>query len=101
MHRDLLAQPSGVDQLPHKAASGQSLHGPLHEWLTAHAQQGLGGLIGQWAHALAAPSGQHHGLGGMLRDALGVHGMGNGGWHPRMLPRLQALKGQSKPWRSP
>ena len=64
MCRDLLAQPGGVDQLLHKAAPGQGLHGPLHERLAAHAQQGLGGLVGQRAHARAATGGQHHGLGG-------------------------------------
>jgi hypothetical protein len=63
VRRKLLAQPSGVDQLLHKAAPGQSLHGPVQQRLAAHAQQGFGRLVGQGAHALAASGGQHHGLG--------------------------------------
>ena len=82
MGGDLLAQPGGVDQLAHKAATRQGLHGPLHQRLPPHLQQWLGGDIGQRAHALAAASGQHHGL---SPKAAGEFFKNSG--HVRMLPR--------------
>ena len=73
VRRDLLAQPGGIDQLAGEAATRQALHGPLHERLAAHGQQGLGDCVGQRAHALAPACGQDHGLGEWF-------GAERGGW---------------------
>ena len=55
--RNLLAQPSGVDDQVLYAAALQALHGPLHEGLAANRQQRFRHGVGQRTHALAAAGG--------------------------------------------
>mgnify|MGYP000606060005 CR=1 FL=1 len=55
------AEKSGDDEI--LATARQRLHGPLHQRLAAYRQQRLGGLVGEWAHALTATGRQNQGAG--------------------------------------
>ncbi len=60
---DLIAQPTGVDDRRRHACQSQSLQGIPEQGAASHFEQWFGRVVGEGAHALAAPGGQQHGLG--------------------------------------
>ena len=59
---ELIAQMRVINDDLAKSGLRQALQMPRDERLATHHQQGLGGVVGQRPHALAAPGGQNHGF---------------------------------------
>lgn len=57
---DLRAEMGVVDDNLSETGSGQSFKVPDNQRFAAGRQQGFGRMVGEWAHAFAAPGSENH-----------------------------------------